>query len=515
MAPAVEEFGVEGLKVIDPTCGSGHFLLGAFARLDALWAERSPGLDVRERVRRAMDSIHGVDLNPFAVAIARFRLTVAGLQAAGLRSVVEAPEFGYHLAVGDSLLGAHYAQLELDLGLLAEEDDAFQYDQEDLSEYHGILKEGQYHVVVGNPPYISIRDAALKRTYKMAYPCCHGLWTLAVPFLDLFFRLAVRGTGRSCGICWKITANAFMKREFGKKVIGNLLAGLNPRNPVDLTHVIDTSGAYIPGHGTPTTILFGRRRLPQQANIRTVLGVKGEPGRPDEPSKGYVWSEIIENLDSPGFAGNYVSIADTARSTLANHPWSLSGGGAAELKELLDQAPDRLKSRVRRMGMFGDSHAEDFFAAPLGTFRRLGLEAEDIARAIDGNATRDYWAGIIGELFYAGGPASTVSAGSQTRRALWPWRTLLWDRATFSGDTYRSTGVDWLAWHQVSASVDTEARLVFAKIATHFHVALVSRSEIEKPGALRIEFRAGASDIERYQVLGVLNSSTACFWLSR
>jgi len=31
---------------------------------------------------------------------------------------------------------------------------------------------------------------------------------------------------------------------------------------VDLTHVIDTSGAYIPGHGTSTVILFGRDRRP-------------------------------------------------------------------------------------------------------------------------------------------------------------------------------------------------------------------------------------------------------------
>jgi hypothetical protein len=26
--------------------------------------------------------------------------------------------------------------------------------------------------------------------------------------------------------------------------------------------VVDTSGAYIPGHGTPTVILFGRHRAP-------------------------------------------------------------------------------------------------------------------------------------------------------------------------------------------------------------------------------------------------------------
>ncbi|PRC57648.1 hypothetical protein C6A85_32495, partial [Mycobacterium sp. ITM-2017-0098] len=73
LTPAVAEFGLEGLKLIDPACGSGHFLLGAFERLDQAWLEAAPGLDAKERVRRAMAAIHGVDINPFAVAIARFR----------------------------------------------------------------------------------------------------------------------------------------------------------------------------------------------------------------------------------------------------------------------------------------------------------------------------------------------------------------------------------------------------------------------------------------------------------
>ncbi|MCA1676052.1 MAG: hypothetical protein LC799_29055, partial [Actinobacteria bacterium] len=33
LTPATEEFGLDGLRVIDPTCGSGHFLLGVFHRL--------------------------------------------------------------------------------------------------------------------------------------------------------------------------------------------------------------------------------------------------------------------------------------------------------------------------------------------------------------------------------------------------------------------------------------------------------------------------------------------------
>ena len=72
---------------------------------------------------------------------------------------------------------------------------------------------------------------------------------------------------REGGFTGQITANSFMKREFGKKLIEEFF----PR--VDLTHVIDTSGAYIPGHGTPTVILLARNRTPVASTLRTVLGI--------------------------------------------------------------------------------------------------------------------------------------------------------------------------------------------------------------------------------------------------
>src|SRR5437879_11618415 len=33
LTPAVREFGIREVRMIDPTCGSGHFLLGGFHRL--------------------------------------------------------------------------------------------------------------------------------------------------------------------------------------------------------------------------------------------------------------------------------------------------------------------------------------------------------------------------------------------------------------------------------------------------------------------------------------------------
>ena len=71
-----------------------------------------------------------------------------------------------------------------------------------------------------------------------------------------------------------ITANSFMKREFGKTLIERHLERL------DLTHVIDTAGAYIPNHGTPTVILFARHRESVRGRaVRMVMGIRGERDR--------------------------------------------------------------------------------------------------------------------------------------------------------------------------------------------------------------------------------------------
>ena len=71
-----------------------------------------------------------------------------------------------------------------------------------------------------------------------------------------------------------ITANSFMKREFGKKLIEEFF----PR--IDLTHVIDTSGAYIPGHGTRRSFWLGAIALLSATMCVAVLGIQGEPGTP-------------------------------------------------------------------------------------------------------------------------------------------------------------------------------------------------------------------------------------------
>ena len=58
-----------------------------------------------------------------------------------------------------------------------------------------------------------------------------------------------------------ITANSFMKREFGKLLVEHYMPKW------DLTHVIDMSGIPLPGHGTPTLILLLRNQPPASDTV--------------------------------------------------------------------------------------------------------------------------------------------------------------------------------------------------------------------------------------------------------
>ena len=366
LTPALDEFGLADTRLIDPACGSGHFLLGAFARLLRAWFDREPGTPERALVQRALDGVYGVDINPFAAAIARFRLLVAALRASRIERLGEAPNFQIHVAAGDSLLhGRRFDELDVGSGAeqLKEHDEfAHAFQTEDLDELNRILGR-QYHVVVGNPPYVTVKDAAVSRLYRERYTTCHMKYALSVPFTERFFDLAITDRDRQIhGHVGMITANSFMKRMFGKKLIEDFLSC------VDLTHVVDTSGAYIPGHGTPTVILLGRCRDPVADSVRCVMGVRGEPETPVVSSQGIVWTAIVGQIDQTESESEWVSVVDLQRQNLDTHPWSLGGGVAVSLKLAMDErAVAILGMKATAFGFMAITGEDEVFSRP---FRR-------------------------------------------------------------------------------------------------------------------------------------------------
>jgi len=366
LEPALDEFGLAATHLLDPTCGSGHFLLGAFARLLDRWLGAAPEVNVRALTQRALDAVAGVDVNPFAVAIARFRLLVAALRASDVARLASAPGFRMHVACGDSLLhGPRFGAIRgTQIGLAPDDDPLrFVYETEDRDALREILGR-RYAAVVGNPPYITVKDAVLNQAYRDRYGSCSGKYSLSVPFFERFFELAQAG-----GFVGQITANSFMKREFGKKLVTDFVPAL------DLTHVIDTSGAYIPGHGTPTVILIGRNRPPVKTTVRSVLGIRGEPETPDDPAQGKVWSSILRGVGRTEYEDELISVDEKPRKLYGQHPWTLTGGGAVELKARIEAKADTVLGQIAdSIGITSFTLEDDLFILPVAVARRHGIK---------------------------------------------------------------------------------------------------------------------------------------------
>ena len=515
LTPAIHEFGFREVRMIDPTCGSGHFLLGGFRQLVNEWVRNEPASNARDIAQRALDAVSGVDLNPFAVAISRFRLLVAALKVSGVHRLTEAPDFKLNVAIGDSLLhGKRFGMTATD-GMFEGTEHyagtglAHAYASEDLAEVQRILGR-QYHAVVGNPPYIVVKDAALNATYRQRYASCHMKYSLGAPFTERFFELAQTGNGQPAGFVGLITANSFMKREFGRKLIEQVL----PR--LDLTHVVDTSSAKIPEHDTPTVILFGRHRAPVGDTVRTVMGIKGEPSTPEDPARGLVWLSIVEQADLPGSESEFVSVGDMPRATFAKHPWSIGGGGAAGLIETIESERQTLGTVVAEIGITAVTGEDEvYLLADEAHARRLRIE--HVRPFVTGTAVRDWTIDSLPSVWLYDEQFNLMPLETMPRTAhyVWPTASVLSKRKRF-GTPMLERGLTWYEYQELYVSkLRTPLSITFAFVATHNHFVLDRGGKVFNRHAQVIKLPLGSDEDQHLGLLGLLNSSVACFWLQQ
>jgi hypothetical protein len=513
LEPAVAAHGLEGLRVIDPTCGSGHFLLGAFARLASRLAAAHPSRETRAVAEEALAMVYGSDVNPYAVAIARFRLLLAFLTRCGVTRLAEAPalpSLTANVVVADSLLRGAAVSRSLAELVPAEARGQWGPQPFDFVDHPAADRVfGQrYHAVVGNPPYITCKDAALRELYRAGYPdSAQRLFALAAPFTERFFTLAEKD-----GFVGLINANSFMKRDFGKGLVEKML----PR--VELTEVIDASGAFIPGHGTPTVILFGRQRSPTPGTtVRVVMGRRGEPETPSDPAKGKVWSSLVAHLGEVGYEDAFITVADVPRETLAKHPWSLGGGGASELKELIEErCGRRLESLAESIGISSVTGEDDLYVMPRATMNRLGIT--HCRTLVIGEPIRDWGLGECDECVFPYNERLELlplDAIPTEARFLWTARSIIRLRRRF-GVPMLQRGAVWYELQELYRDkLKTPLTITFAFVATHNHFVLDRGGKVFNRTAPIIKLPAAATEDEHIALLAWLNSSAACLWLKQ
>jgi hypothetical protein len=105
---------LRNIRVLDPACGSGAFLVHILERLASLRVDAGETGSIAEIRRRVLTtSIFGVDLNPMAVWLCELRLWLAIVieSAEGdPMQVVPLPNLDRHIRVGDSLSGGAFGE---------------------------------------------------------------------------------------------------------------------------------------------------------------------------------------------------------------------------------------------------------------------------------------------------------------------------------------------------------------------------------------------------------------------
>ena len=122
---------VSKIRVLDPACGAGSFLLGAYHHIIAWHIRCGWESPAAKRQQIARDNIFGVDLDPRAAELTRLAL---GLEIAAGTRCATLPDLGQNIRCGNSLLPKD-----------------FDY----AKSFPHVFAEGGFDAVIGNPPYLS------------------------------------------------------------------------------------------------------------------------------------------------------------------------------------------------------------------------------------------------------------------------------------------------------------------------------------------------------------------------
>ncbi|MBY0455743.1 MAG: BREX-2 system adenine-specific DNA-methyltransferase PglX, partial [Gemmataceae bacterium] len=278
--------------------------------------------------------------------------------------------------------------------------------------------------------------------------------------------------------------------------------------------------SYIPGHGTPTVILF---RCPNQFDklkVRAVFGIKSEPSTPDDPAKGLVWQSILLNVNEKGLQDEFTSSADISRETFNSHPWSIGGGGAADLTEALEEsAAQSLSELADSIGITSFTLEDDVYILQSEVAARQRISRGEVREMVVGDMLRDWHGSTFDPAIFPYDSTFQPIQEDSIRaifRYLWSYRTNLSNSKMFGSKTKVQSGLRWYEYGRLTHNkLQTPLSVVFAFVATHNHFVLDRGGKVFNRSAPIIKLPAEATEDEHLGLLGLLNSSTSCFWMKQ
>ena len=230
---------VKNIKIVDPACGSGAFLITAFEYLlnynnylnDKIFDLTGTKDLFSDTTREILqNNIFGVDLNKESVEITKLSLW---LKTANKNKTLATLE--NNIKCGNSLIDDVEIAGEL----------AFNWEKE----FPQVFENGGFDVVVGNPPYGVNFDDKTKK-YLSKFDNLVPDYEIYIYFISLYKKILKRN-----GYLSYIFPNTFLSTLFGKKYRENLLKEVSVKEIVDLSNDNTFADANV------RTIIFSFKNL--------------------------------------------------------------------------------------------------------------------------------------------------------------------------------------------------------------------------------------------------------------
>lgn len=223
---------VSKIKITDPACGSGSFLIGVYQFLlnwhKDFYTENgkvSKGnknnpltptgeLTTAEKKRILLNNIYGVDLDSNAVEVTKLSLLLKCMEGE-TKETIEAqaklfhdrilPTLDNNIKSGNSLIDLDYYDNEIDFG---EERKVKPFSWQKA--FPEVFKQGGFDCVIGNPPYLSVKEipTELKNYFIQNYQVATGQFDLYTLFIEKSFELLTAN-----GVFGMITSNTFLANK--------------------------------------------------------------------------------------------------------------------------------------------------------------------------------------------------------------------------------------------------------------------------------------------------------------
>ena len=263
---------VRNIKIIDPACGSGAFLITAFEFLlnynkyldDKIFDLVGTSDLFSDRTKEILqNNIFGVDLNKESVEITKLSLW---LKTADKNKTLASLE--NNIKCGNSLIDD--PEIAGDL--------AFNWEKE----FPKIFANGGFDIVVGNPPYGVNFDDKTKK-YLLEFDKLVPDYEIYIYFISLYRKIL-----KNNGYLSYIFPNTFLSTLFGKKYRENLF------NTITVKEIIDLSNDNTFVDASVRTIIFSFKNILENSDIKFLK----TRDKTFYSFKDYLKNEVMENIEN-------------------------------------------------------------------------------------------------------------------------------------------------------------------------------------------------------------------------